>query len=237
MEYHIYSHRNGEIVMENDSIISPLWGEIKEVIEDISEDDIINLHSSKYINSNKSISKALNELFKDRFKSKGWKDESYIFKNEKYKNKAWRLDFAKDAISIEVGFNHAGTIAWNLMKPVISSELNHIEKAIQTKIGVIICSTNDLQMAGGFDNAIGTYEKYIDHLLPLRVQLTTPLVIIGLKKVTKFYIKPYNISPSKTLGKIIMTRSNSEFVRFINSKYICVKNTSFKYYKNLSNVL
>ena len=63
-------------------------------------------------------------------------------------------------ISIEVAFNHSTVIAWNLIKPALASELNHVQKAIQTKIGVIITATNDMKVAGGFDSAIGTYEKF-----------------------------------------------------------------------------
>ena len=28
----------------------------------------------------------------------------------------WRLDFAKESISLEVAFNHGEAIAWNLLK-------------------------------------------------------------------------------------------------------------------------
>lgn len=42
------------------------------------------------------------------------------------------MDFAKDNIAIEVAFNHGGNVSWNLIKSVLSSELNYVEKAIQT---------------------------------------------------------------------------------------------------------
>lgn len=84
----------------------------------------------------------------------------------------WCLDFAKGYISIEVAFNHSGTPAWNLLKPVLASELNHVEKAIQTRIDVIICATKAMKSAGNFDGAIGTYAKYVTHLRPLMKQLS-----------------------------------------------------------------
>ena len=101
----------------------------------------------------------------------------------------WRLDFAKDNIAIEVAFNHGGNVSWNLIKPVLSSELNHVKKAIQTQAGVVITATDAMKKAGGFDNAIGTYEKYVEYLKPLNNLLTTPMMIIGLEPPKKFTIE------------------------------------------------
>lgn len=112
------------------------------------------------------------------------------------------MDFAKKDISIEVGFNHSSVIAWNLTKPVLASELNHVQKAIQTKIGVIITATEELKQKGGFDGAIGTYEKYLDYLPPLNNLLTVPLFIIGLKAPSTFKITQHQFAPRKKIGKI-----------------------------------
>ncbi|HDR7461833.1 TPA: hypothetical protein QCX54_000329 [Bacillus toyonensis] len=202
MEFIIDSHRHGVNHLQTDPEFINTWSEIQQVLTNITDDMILELHQTKYIGSNKSLSKAINQLIKEQLCAIGWSSESYIFKDNKYKNKAWRLDFAKDSISVEVGFNHSGTIAWNLMKPVIAGELNHVEKAVQTKIGIIISATNELRDFGGFDSAIGTYEKYIEHLVPLNSQLTVPLVIVGLKKPKTFYIETYEISKGKTRGRI-----------------------------------
>ncbi len=72
------------------------------------------------------------------------------------------MDFAKEDISIEVAFKHSEAIAWNLIKPVLASELNHVPKAIQTKVGVIISATKTMKKAGGFDSAVGNYEKFLN---------------------------------------------------------------------------
>ncbi|WOV87392.1 hypothetical protein QWT69_16315 [Sporosarcina oncorhynchi] len=237
MEFEAYSHRNGLLVMAHDTDCLPLWNEIKDIIDNITEKDIINLHFTSYINKQKSISMALNVLLKQRFMANRWLKEPYIFNDSRYKNKNWRLDFAKEPISVEVAFNHSGSAAWNLMKPVIASELNHVQKAVQSKIGVIICAMDEMRSVGGFDNAVGTYEKYIDYLKPLRVQLTTPLVIIGLKKPTSFEIKTFKVSSNKTLGKIFLLPRNVELKRItINGKYL-VKNNYSSYQGSLTPVL
>src|SRR5699024_10487008 len=116
----------------------------------------------------RSISRQINELLSENLTQFGWESESPIFQNSHYRGDTWRLDFAKELISIEVAFNHSSVIAWNLLKPVLAGELNHVQKAIQTELGIIICATNELKRAGGFDGSIGSFEKYVDFLIPLR---------------------------------------------------------------------
>ena len=194
MEYRIHSHRYALSIVETEPEFTQVWHEIQTAIENITEQEIIDSFMSKGEDRGKSISVAINELLKREFINFGWADESPIFQdpnyngNNKNEKDTWRLDFAKENISIEVAFNHSGVIAWNLLKPVLASELNHVQKAIQTQIGVIICATSDMRIAGGFDSAIGTYEKFIYHLPPLNNQLSTPLLIIGLEAPKTFKI-------------------------------------------------
>ncbi|MFC0077706.1 BglII/BstYI family type II restriction endonuclease [Flavobacterium procerum] len=151
-----------------------------------------------------SLSKSINSLLKERFKASGWHEESAIFQDSQYRGDTWRLDFAKKDVSIEVAFNHASVIAWNLLKPVLASELNHVDKAIQTKIGVIITATEALKRAGGFDGAVGTFEKYLEYLPPLNNVLTVPLFIIGLDTPDTFRVDQHQHALRKKIGKIVM---------------------------------
>ena len=73
------------------------------------------------------------------------------------------LDFAKNSISVEVAFNHAEAIAHNIIKPVLASELNHVQK-IQTKLGIIVTATK--YETKGFDGAVGTFEQFIEYFKP-----------------------------------------------------------------------
>jgi hypothetical protein len=54
-------------------------------------------------------------------------------------------------------------------------------------LGVIILATQAVK-EGGFDGAVGIYEKAISYLKPLRVQLTVPLVLIGFKPCDAFIV-------------------------------------------------
>lgn len=181
--------------------------ELYQILENISEEDLISTHESfgkfDIERTPKSISVALNKLLKERFTELDWIPESPIFQDSNYSGDTWRLDFAKKDISIEVGFNHSSVIAWNLIKPVLASELNHVDKAVQTQIGVIITVTEEMQAKGGFDSAIGVYEKYVDYLKPLRNLLTAPLLIIGIEAPETFEIKVEQFAPRKKIGIVV----------------------------------
>ena len=201
MKYQTKPHKEGDIIL-NEARYFPLYQEILDVIGSISDEDIISLHQTKYAKT-MSISKAINHLLRDRFVAKGWLKEASIFQQEGYeKEKMWRLDFAKEAVSIEVGFNHGEAIAWNLMKPVLASELNHVKKAIQTKVAVMICATKNLKTAGAFDGAVGEFEKINRYLIPLDRILTVPMMIIGLEAPETFKVVKKKVG-GKNIGEIV----------------------------------
>ena len=180
----------------------------------------------------KSLSKTINELIYDGLNAKTprelegksdegiWIAESQIFGESDYGLNEWRLDFARkvsiadlevlndtkespSGISIEVAFNNAGSAAWNLIKPVIASELNHVKKNIQTSLGIVIAATEELKRAGGFDSTVGTFEHYTKMLVPMRDIVTVPMLIIGLRAPKTFRIAQESIN-GKLYGRIEM---------------------------------
>lgn len=208
MKFKVFSHRHALQILENTPEYQHLYVDIIEAIENVSEDRIISHFRDNYESrgkSKKSISESINQLLKVELTAGGWRPEARIFRDADFGDGKWRLDFAKSTpvpatdsrpysknnesgISIEVGFNHSGSIAWNLLKPVLASELNHVEKDIQTSVGVVITATRELQIAGGFDGAIGVFEDYVSHLVPLRDVLTVPILVIGLEAPETFRI-------------------------------------------------
>lgn len=121
----------------------------------------------------------------------GWKTEVDIFNDNTTNsiNTEWRLDFAcENAFAVEIAFNHGEAICWNLLKPVLASELNHVQKQISTRLGIYVCATNNLKLFGNIDSASGSYEKVLRYLKPLSNQLTIPIMIIGLKEPKSFFI-------------------------------------------------
>lgn len=200
MQFKHSSHRHAFYLLENDTRYSSEWREIKNVLRGISDESIANHFKENYKKS-KSISAAINDLIKIGLEGKGWQSESAIFQDDDYSDNRWRLDFAKKTISIEVAFNHGEAVAWNLIKPNLSGELNHVKKAIQTEIGVVITATEEMRVAGGFDSAVGTYEKYLSYLKPLRHMLTVPVLVIGLKAPKTFRIEHKKVNGRK-IGKV-----------------------------------
>ncbi len=204
MEYRIHGFRHGDYLIQNVDEYRPYWVQIDRAIKSVSEDEIVSFFRAHGEGTKKSISSTVNSLLKDRFVSYGWRAESPIFSEPRYTDgvRIFRLDFAKGPVSIEVAFNHGNDAPWNLLKPTLASELNHVDKAIQTEIGVIITATERMRVAGGFDNAIGTYEKYIDFLRPMGMLLTAPLVIIGLEAPKTFRIE-HRADGRRKLGYVV----------------------------------
>lgn len=202
MDWTAYSHRHGLTLFNAEEPFVSLWTDVVAAIESITEDQIVD----EFTNGgrvSKSLSAVINKLLHERFTALGWADESPIFAEEEYlagEKGRFRLDFAKDVVSVEVAFNHGEAAAWNLLKPVLASELNHVRKAIQTKAGIIITATEAMKTAGGFDSAVGTYEKYVQYLRPLNNVLTVPLVIVGLTAPRSFRVIHLK-EGSRTIGR------------------------------------
>jgi len=191
MEFQTHSHRNGLFLFENDETFCTDWKSLTVALRGISEADLMAAHRAALLrrSSCKSLSDAINGLLRERLDSVMWAQESAIFNDPEYNQKRetrWRLDFASETMAVEVAFNHGEAIAWNLLKPVLSAELNHVEKAVQTKAGVIITATEAMKIAGNFDSAVGTYEKFLRYLAPMMNILTVPMVIIGLEAPSTF---------------------------------------------------
>lgn len=206
MRYVEHSFRHASSIFRSEEFLTT-YEEVTSTIAGISDEDLIKEHEHYGVEDDakipKSISRAINSLIKSRLETLEWSSESSIFQHEDYSGDRWRLDFAKAPFSIEVAFNHSTVIAWNLIKPVLAGELNHVQKAIQTSGGIIICATQGMKEAGGFDSAVGTYEKFIEHLDPLRNLLTVPIMIIGLEAPESFQIEQYQLAPRKKIGKVI----------------------------------
>ena len=204
MEYRIHGFRHGDYLIENVAEYRPYWAEICHAIASVTDGRIADHFARHGEGTRKSISATINALLKDELVAAGWYAESPIFSEPRYNDgvRMFRLDFAKGPVSVEVAFNHGNDAPWNLIKPTLASELNHVEKAIQTEIGVIVTATEEMRVAGGFDNAVGTFDKYVDLLKPMGMLLTAPLVIVGLEAPKTFHIE-HEARGRQQLGHIV----------------------------------
>jgi len=220
MKYVLNQHRHG-LTVANDGIYKKDFEEFLSVITDITEQDLIdefNKTTTDRNNSNrvlpKSISDAINKLIDERLTQKAWSRQSRIFGDKRFKDMRWTLDFAKQTdglgtFCVEVVFNNAGSLGWNLLKPVLACEQNHVEKAIETKIGIIVLATKEMKATCGFDNAIATFEDTPLYLSAMsNIISATPIVIIGLSAPETFRIEHYNAEypggRRRRAGRIVM---------------------------------
>tara|TARA_B100001250_G_scaffold324549_1_gene288125 strand:- start:7257 stop:7865 length:609 start_codon:yes stop_codon:yes gene_type:complete len=194
MNLSFFYHRNSNLVAQDLEFIEE-YEELLYALKSISDKDLIAAYEKrkKTRKGIKSLSEPINNLIKNKLKKLDWSAESGIFKEPPYNTtnvKRWRLDFAKNNIAVEVAFNHGEAIAHNIIKPVLSSELNHVKKEIQTKMGVIITATNKMKKNGNFDSAIGSFEDFQQYFKPYNSLVTTPIVLIGLNEPETFKIDP-----------------------------------------------
>ncbi len=216
VEYEVsHSHRFGYELFQAIDDYRLLWSEIDEVITSITDDELAeDFLSQQKRSEGKSISRVINKSLKSRLVAQGWNSESRLFQDEEF-GSAWALDFAKNHVSVEVGFNHGTDAAWNVLKPNLASELNHIEKDVQTDLGVVITADPELKKAGGFDNAVGTSETYKKILLAMQQVVTVPLVIIGLKPPRKFQIvvnwQKSDTGKKKGTGELVWRTESLQF--------------------------
>ena len=185
-----YYHRNSNLLVEDEEFEKD-YQELVNALETISDKDLENGFLSSSRENIKSLSEPINDLIKDRLVKLGWNAESGLFKEAPYdrtNSSRWRLDFAKNSISVEVAFNHAEAIAHNIFKPVLASELNHVQKEIQTKLGIIVTATKSMKSKGNFDGAVGTFEQFIEYFKPYSAIVPTPIVLIGIEAPETFVI-------------------------------------------------
>ena len=194
MTTQFFYHRHADLLVQFDEIFMTDYAELCSVINSISDEDLIEHFAIEKEKkpSTKSLASSINNLIKQELTKLGWLPEAGLFKEPPYsdKNKSrWRLDFAKNKISVEVAFNHQEATAHNILKPVLASELNHVKKQVQTRLSIIVVATKQMKVKGNFDGAIGTFESFQEYFKPYNNIITTPIVLIGLNPPETFQIE------------------------------------------------
>jgi hypothetical protein len=210
MDFVTYNHRFALDIVESNYELKLLWGEVQDAIHSITDE---RLKAEFQKSSTKmSLSDSINRLIDEELVARNWTPQSAIFQGSDYSERKWRLDFSKridnpeagiSGVALEVAFNHGEAIAWNLMKPVLAAELNQVElqTEIGSGIGIYICATDELKAAGGFDGAVGEYEKVLRYLVPLFQKLTVPMIIVGLNAPRSFKVeKRKNAITNRNVG-------------------------------------
>lgn len=203
---HIHSYNDALTYINGSPEMTQRYNELLEVLTNITDNMIINEFNTNRHRGVKSVSEAINNLIDYHLVEKGWNRQSPIFNDlDLYRRGStrWTLDFScNEGLALEVAFNHGEAVAWNLIKPTLSSSINgNIQKLVDTKVGIIVCATHEMKRKGNFDPSIGDYDKFLRYLLPLYAMLQKPLLIIGLEAPELFEIfeRKQNINGKQTV--------------------------------------
>lgn len=187
MRFEEYSHFNGLEIIKNIPEAYEKYQEIGRMLISITDEEIINKYQEK--NPVKSISIALKQVIEEKMGDLNWESNIPIFDDKEVNGRGtkWKSDYVYSPyFSMIVSFDHASVITNNLMKITLASEESHMNKNVQTKLGIIITASEDLKINGGFDNVVGEFEKYQVQCRVLQNHLRTPMIIIGLKAPESF---------------------------------------------------
>lgn len=194
MRFVSFSHRHALLVLQSPEH-SSTWESLATAIEVIDDsrlrrEFVLSQREARRLRKKRAsgIQSTLNRVLKEELVGRGWKSEARLFRESAHGGRKWSLDFARDSIAVEVAFNHAEALPHNLVKPTLAGELNHLAKAIQAEVGVLVLATEALKLAGNMDKAVGTYEDALTYLTAYRSILTTPLLLIGLEPPTSFEV-------------------------------------------------
>ena len=216
LEFVTHSYLNGDAVIKSNPGISALWDDLADTIRSISDEELI-AHFEGSKRKAKSISDAINKTLDKKLVARKWKRQSRIFKDrDTYQGTTWTLDFSKQSenmgsatsgVAVEVVFNHGEAIAWNLIKLSMAAENNYVRKEtdIGEGVGIYVCATSEMKKLGGFDGAVGEYEKVLKYLDPLNSKIIRPMIIVGLQAPKSFKIEHYPnpTDKKKVLGRVV----------------------------------
>lgn len=201
MEY-IIKYFNDSEKLINDNLINAQLNDVTTMLNLITEEDIIFTYETQQ-RKGKSISEALLKLFHENLLDMGWESELPIFRpeNNKSPDKYWSFNFYKSNVTLDINFQHSGSIVKNLVKSVLSSNKHDKEKNIHSNLSIIITATSEMKKTGGFDNAIADFDRYDESITILEKIVTSPLILIGLKAPKTFKIEHEKIN-NKNIGVI-----------------------------------
>lgn len=121
----------------------------------------------------------MNRLFDDRLlQSDGWIRQPRLFTEPELS--AWKMDFRRDRVGVEVSFNHAEAVAWQFTRLNLAAESQRVLPQAQIDVGIVIVAHSSLKDWARMDGAIGTFDRFSAWLKEMKPILPTPILLIGL---------------------------------------------------------
>jgi hypothetical protein len=179
MDFDRYSFRHASEVLSG----RRAWAELETVLQGIGRDEIIERQQRIAARGRrpKGGQSALNAVIRERLGAVGgWIPEPRLFGDDPTLRE-WRMDFLKEAIGVEVSFNHAEAVAWQFTRLTIAGESPRVGHQSQIEVGVTIVASPSLKAWSRMDSAVGTFDIARAWLAEMRPILPVPLMLIGLR--------------------------------------------------------
>jgi hypothetical protein len=180
VRYLEYNHRHAIEILKDRAE----WFEFDEVIRGLTRADVIGEQLSLSAVRGTAPAggqTAINALFRRRLTTElGWTQEPRLFGAEDDELRRWKMDFLKNGVGVEISFNHAEAIAWNLTRLTIAGESPRVREDARIEVGIIVCVDETLKRWARMDSAVGTFDVFKAWLREMRPILPIPLLLIGM---------------------------------------------------------
>ncbi|NOU95627.1 restriction endonuclease [Paenibacillus sp. LMG 31456] len=144
---------------------------LKQEVEDILLSKDINVAELSRPN--------FNRILNDKFVSKGWESQPYLF--DEAVDPSAKMDFLKSRVGIEVAFGHASFIGIDLLKFQVGS-YSGLDKI---DVGIYIVTTKNFQKQmkkiynQNWEGSL-SFEKVVNYLPHFKSAIQIPIYVIGI---------------------------------------------------------
>lgn len=156
------------------------WDQLGDVTESMTRDDVIERQALLASRGRlpRGGQSAINSLFDERLI--GWQRQPRLFGATR-ELQEWKMDFLLEGIGVEVSFNHAEAIAWQLTRLTIAGESAAVVAGSRIDVGVVITATRSLKAWSRMDGAVGTFDVFQAWMTQMKPILPIPILLIGLR--------------------------------------------------------
>jgi len=194
MEFQVHDFRNAQQLLDG----GMPWADLNGVISGMSSGDILEAHDrlnqprrTRGLREIAGGQSAINALFRERLQKLGWTSEPRLFPARGQVLRGWKMDFLKDAVGVEVSFNHAEAIAWTFTRLNIAGESDEVDSASRIKVGVAIFPARSMKVWARMDEAVGDFERAREWLRIMKPIMPLPILVVGLESDASWEAGPF----------------------------------------------
>lgn len=179
--------------------------EIKTAIEAIGAQEIMNWHRLNAKESDKSLSRCVNDLMSKKFIGLDWEADWSFCPSVSSNHATFEFSKVFDGVkkvrfAIDIGSRHSNEALGYLAKGQLARK-NRVPEKRQIDAHVLLCFSQDMLSWGRWNSAVYSYEKFISNT-PLMVgAVRTPVWILEIGE-------PEGLKVTTTLGGSLKVEKN-----------------------------